>query len=466
MKAYELGTGFSATLASWAATVSPRWPDATLQAAERGVVDTIACMISGVGDLAVQRVRQGLQTWGGAGPCSAVGLERGVDAPWAALINGTAAHALDYDDVLDPAASHVSAVLVPALLALADETGASGAEVLDAYIVGVEVQECLAEAVNMAHYTRGWHTTLTLGAPSAAAACARLLKLDPVLTRNAMSLATSMSGGFKRQFGTQAKPFHAGLGAKNGLLAARLAACGLTADPQPFEGARGFFDLMVDSGAKGFQEEISRLQGPTAIEQPGLWLKRYPCCASTHRAVDALLHLMQAHRLQASDFAHVDTWVSEAAVRNLMYDKPINEMQARFSMPYCLAAAALDGDLTLSTFGERSLARSDIRSLMNIVSMHTDPDQPAHMPSTIKNWALVTIETADGRRLSHRVRDPQGYPQCPLSEAELSRKYSDCAEGQTSQIVDGFQTWRHLGTTSKTQLITTLLRGVRPLQVN
>lgn len=466
MNSSELGAGFSATLASWASTVSPRWPDAALQAAQRGVVDTIACMIAGVGDLAVHRVRQGLQSWGGSGPSNAVGVDRGVDAPWAAMINGTAAHALDYDDVLDPAASHVSAVLVPALLALADETGASGAEVLDAYIVGVEVQECLAEAVNMAHYTQGWHTTLTLGAPSAAAACARLLKLDPLQTRNAMSLATSMSGGFKRQFGTQAKPFHAGLGAKNGLLAARLAACGLTADAQPFEGARGFFDLMVGAEAAGFQDTIARLQGPTAMEHPGVWLKRYPCCASTHRAVDALLHLMQTHRLQTHDLVRVESWVSEAAVRNLMYDDPVNDMQARFSMPYCLAAAAVDQDLTLATFRGPSLVRPEIRTLMKTVSMHADPDQPAHMPSTVKSWARVTLATADGRHLSHRVEDPKGYPQHPLSEVELSRKYSDCAQGQSAQIAGAFDAWRHLGTASKAHHLTTLLRSVRPLQVH
>ena len=454
--------GFTQALAQWAATATRSWSDPAKSAAERGIVDTVACMVAGAGDAAVERVSKGLQHWGGSGHASAIGLDQGMDAPWAAMINGTAAHALDYDDVLDPAASHVSAVLVPALLALAEETGASGSDVVDAYIVGVEVQECLAESVNMAHYTRGWHTTLTLGAPSAAAACARLLGQDAQQMLFAMSLATSMSAGFKRQFGTQAKPFHAGLGAKNGILAARMAAAGLTADPSPFEGDRGFMDLMVGAQAQGFGPEIARLQGPTAVVSPGVWLKRYPCCASTHRAVDGLLQLMGQHRLHSRDLVRVQTWVSEAAVRNLMYPQPANEMQARFSMEYCLAAAALDGDLTLATFRAASLSRADLRSEMQKVSMWTDPEQPADMPSTVKSWARVNIETTDGRLLQTRVIDPKGYPAQPLSEIELANKFKDCAAQQSTEIVDAFLSWRHIGDAPETRTLAAMLRQVQP----
>lgn len=452
---------FTQELATWTTGVSRSWSPQAVDAAQRAIADTVGCLIAGAKDEAPARVTRGVGTWGSHGLASAAGCSTGLDAPWAALINGTAAHALDYDDVLDPAASHVSATIVPSLLAMAEERDVSGEDLIDAYIVGVEVQQCLAEAVNMVHYTRGWHTTLTLGAPSAAAACARLLRLGPEQTRNAISLATSMAAGFKRQFGTNAKPFHAGLGAKSGIVAAQMAAAGLTADAVVFEGARGFADLMVGEGAPGFSVSIlERLAGPPAVLAPGLWLKRYPCCASTHRPVDALLTLMREHGLRVADVKHVETLVSEAAVRNLMYMEPLNEMQARFSMPYCIAAAAQDGDLTLPTFSADALKRADYAQFMPRVSMVSDPAQPADMSSTIKSWGTTTIMTHDGRRLSMTIVDPRGYPTNALDEHELAQKFSDCAHGQSDSVKESYAAWREIATRSRLRPLCNLLRRV------
>jgi 2-methylcitrate dehydratase PrpD len=456
-------SGFTARLAHWAATAARHWPAEALEQAERAFVDTVACMAAGAGDQAVHCCAQGMLGWGTNGGASRVGASRGLDAPWAALINGTAAHALDYDDVLDPAASHVSAVMVPALLALGEEVGATGAEVVDAYIVGVEVQECMAEAVNMAHYTRGWHTTLTLGAPSAAAACARLLRLDAPATLAAISLATSLAGGFKRQFGTQVKPVHAGLAAQHGIVAARLAASGLTADPQPLEGERGFGELMVGPGARGFVPEVlERLAGMPAVLRPGLWFKRYPCCASTHRAVDGLLAILAEEGLQAEDVAEVHTVVSEAAVRNLMYGLPANPMQARFSMPYCLAAAAMDKDLRLASFRDAALGRADVLAFLPKVSMHTDPEQPADMPSTVRSWATTTVTTRSGERHTRRVVDPKGYPDNPLTDTELAAKFADCTDGQAADMAASFDAWRNISKAQSVRELCLRLRTVRP----
>jgi 2-methylcitrate dehydratase PrpD len=457
-----LNTGFTGQLAQWIGSARNDWPAEALDRAERAIVDTVGCVIAGAGDEAVRRVGEGVGRWGGSGSASVVGVPNGCDAPWAALVNGTAAHALDYDDVLDPAASHVSAVLVPALLALGEEIDASGADLLDAYIVGVEVQECLAEAVNMAHYASGWHTTLTLGVPSAAAACARLLRLDGEQACNAMSLATSFASGFKRQFGTNAKPFHAGLGAKNGIVAARMAAAGLTADPAAFEGPRGFLDLMVGPGAAGFGSVLSRLDGPPAVVSPGVWMKRYPCCASTHRAVDGLLGIMRDQKLRAADIASVDTLVSEVAVRNLMYTVPGNEMEARFSMAYCVAAAALDKDLSLSTFERRSIGRADVSRFIPCVAMRSDPEQPADMPSTMKSWATTTITTVDGRSHISKVVSPRGYPDNPLDETELAGKFSDCVMNQTGLRDGAYAGWRSISSAPRLRALCADLRRVMP----
>ena len=458
--AQAVETGYTNKLARWVAETPRSWPARAVDQAQRAVADTVACIVAGANDEAVRRVGAGLGQWGGHGAATRVGVADGVDAPWAALFNGTAAHALDYDDVLDPAASHLSAVMVPSLLALAEEVDACGADFVDAYIVGVEVQECLAEAVNMVHYAHGWHTTLTLGAPSAAAACARLLRLDAVQSRNAMSLATSLASGFKRQFGTNAKPFHAGLAAKNGILAARMAAAGLTADGAVFEGARGFLDLMVGPGAVGFDPRLRRLEGPPAVVSPGVWLKRYPCCASTHRAVDAVIAMFREHRLEAGIIARVDTLVSEPAFRNLMYVRPEDEMQARFSMPYCVAAACFDQDLRVGTFRRESIRRTDIDGFLPRVTMTADPAQPADMPSTVKSWATTTITATDGRVFSAKVVDPKGYPDNPLDERELAAKFRDCTAGQPDAVTASYADWRGIATAAKVRPLCAGLRRV------
>ena len=365
-----------------------------------------------------------------------------------------------FRSVLDPAASHVSAVLVPSLLALAEEIDASGADLVDAYITGVEVEQCLAEALNMVHYSHGWHTTLTFGAPAAAAACARLLRLNAGQVCNALSLATSLGAGFKRQFGTNAKPFHAGLGAKNGIVAARMAAAGLTADSAVFEGARGVLDLMAGAEAAGFDGVLQRLAGPPAIVAPGVWLKRYPCCASTHRAVDGLLELRRQHKLTAADIARVDTLVSEPAVRNLMYMNPVNEMQARFSMSFCIAAACYDGDLRLPTFRRESIARADIAAFLARVTMTSDPEQPADMPSTVKSWATTTVTTNDRRSFTLKVVDCKGYPDNPLTEQELTAKFGDCTNGQPDAVIASYADWRTVAAAKNIRPLCGVLRKV------
>ena len=452
--------GFTDQISQWIAGTPRVWDAKAVNHAQRAIVDTVGCMIAGVNDEAVQRVRAGLGTWGAGGGASQAGTAGGVDAPWAALLNGTSAHALDFDDVLDPAASHVSAVMLPALLALGEQIDASGADLVDAYIVGVEVQECLAEAVNMAHYSRGWHTTLSLGAPSAAAACARLLRLETHQCRNAISAATSLSGGFKRQFGTNTKPFHAGLAAKNGIIASQMAAAGLTADPAPFEGERGFLELMVGEGAAGFKNALKRLKGAPAILSPGVWLKRYPCCASTHRVVDAVIAMMRDHGLAAKDIANLNTFVSEPAVRNLMYVVPHDEMQARFSMAYCVAAAALDKDLLLSTFQRSEISRPDIAAFLARVTMTLDPEQPSNMPATVKSWATTARTTTCGRKFSSKVVDPIGCPDNPLSEQELEAKFKDCTSAQESSISASYGGWRDIANAAK---VRPLCAGLRSL---
>jgi 2-methylcitrate dehydratase PrpD len=446
----------TARLAGWCATVPRQWSAGQLEAARRAVVDTVAVMLAGQDELCTVNLRRAVSGWGD-GRSHVMG-GRPQAAPWAALVNGTAAHALDYDDVLDPAMSHPSAALVPAVLALAEETETSGADVLDAFIVGFEVMARLGEAMNLLHYMRGWHTTLSIGSMGVAAACARLLRLDADRTTMAISLATSMAGGSKRQFGTMAKPLHAGLAAKNGMVAAQLAATGFTGIVEPMEGRWGYLELMAGKGAPGMAAGLAHLGDPPAIEQYGIWAKYYPCCASTHRPVDALRSL----NLRPERVASIRAEVSEVAQANLRYHVPRDPNEARFSLPYCLSAALHDGTLTVGSFSPEAIARPELVPLMERIEVAMDPELTGDRPvAETFERGRVAVTLTDGSVLHASATIPRGHPQAPLTDAELAGKFRDCATralapGQADGVWEALARFELLGRVAE---LTALMRA-------
>ncbi|MBL6458857.1 MmgE/PrpD family protein [Belnapia sp. T6] len=446
----------TARLAGWCATVPRRWSAGQLEATRRAVVDTVAVMLAGQDEACTVNLRHAVRDWGD-GRSHVMG-GRPQAAPWAALVNGTAAHALDYDDVLDPAMSHPSAVLVPAVLALAEAVESSGADALDAFIVGFEVLARLGEAMNLVHYTRGWHTTLSIGSMGVAAACARLLRLDQDRMMMAISLATSMAGGSKRQFGTMVKPLHAGLAAKNGLVAAQLAAAGVTGVAEPLEGRWGYLELMAGEGAPGMAAGLAHLGDPPAIEQYGAWAKYYPCCASTHRPVDALRSL----NLRPEQVATIRAEVSEVAQANLRYRVPRDSNEARFSLPYCLAAALYDGTLTVGSFSPEAIARLELVPLMERIEVAMDPELTGDRPvaETFERGS-VAVTLTDGSVLRATAVVPRGHPQAPLTDAELEGKFRDCAArvltpGQADRVWDALSRFGQLDRVAE---LTALMRA-------
>ena len=423
-----MSTGATASLAAWIAR-APRIRDKrALALAKDAMRDIVACMIAGAKDEATLRVARAAAGWGG-GACSIVGQGGSLPAPAAALVNGTAAHALDYDDNFHPMAGHATAVLAPAILALAEERRASGHALLDAYIVGLEVQARVGEGVNLAHYERGWHSTSTIGVFGAAAACARLLGLDPKRVNAALSLAFSMAGGSKLQFGTMAKPMHAGLAAQHGVMAAALAASGVTGIAEPLEGPWGFRDLFAGAGSPGF----TALQPARAlaIERYGLKAKLHPCCASAHCAIDALLSLRQKHGFSPAQVERVEVLVNRMSYDNLMYAIPRTELEARFSMHWCMALALLNGRLELADFTAAALRRAEVRAWLPRIAMrHTEPGREHPLKDNGREPALVTVLLKDGRPLERYAQHPKGSLQAPLEAGELDAKFDDCTRGR------------------------------------
>ncbi len=389
------------------------------RAAEQAIADTLACMVAGQGDIATAAVRRAL-----AGPQGAADLVGGGRAPVpvAALINGTAAHALDFDDNFLPGMSHASAVLVPALLALGQAAGASGADLVAAYLAGLEAQALVGQGVAPEHYVAGWHGTSTIGTIGTAAGCAHLLGLDHAGIAQAMSLAVSMASGMKGQFGTPAKPFHAGMAARNAVDAALLAQAGLTGREDILERSQGLGELM--SGGEPAHWTLPGPDAPHVIATAGLLPKIHPCCGSTHNAVDMVLALRRQHGFTAQDVAEVVLTVGRANYLNLAYPQPVTPMEARFSMQYCVALALVQDLLSLSDFTPEAVARPHIRALFPRIAMEVMPLAEEKAEARPPHRALIRLR--DGRELRAALAHARGSLADPLDEATRIAKLRDC----------------------------------------
>ncbi len=415
-------------LARWVADVEPIDTPIAVSRAVDAVRDTVACMVAGAGDEAAHAVRETVAGYG-PGPATVVGARDGAPAPWAALANGMSAHVLDYDDNYLPGLTHASAVLVPALIALAEERGASGRQVIDAYIVGLEAHAVLGRGMGRTQYDLGWHSTSTIGCVGTAAACARLLGLDQTGVVNAISLGVSMASGAKVQFGSPGKPFHAGMAAHDAVLAATLAAAGVQGRPDAIEGERGFRDLYAGDPDSDWAALLDGLGKPPAIESFGLAPKLYPCCGSAHKVLDGVLALRAAHGFEAADVASVEALVGHGNQRNLCYPDPRQEMEARFSLNYCVAVALLHGRVVLADFTPRAVQRAAVRRLMPLVSMRARaPDAQSEDP-TERQPHEVTITLQDGQVLSKRITWARGTLHNPFGPADVAAKFQDCCEG-------------------------------------
>lgn len=419
--------------AKWIAETSRKWPSDALRIARRSLIDTLACMVPGAADSAPTKLWPVVQSWG-SGPARATARAETLSAPGAALFNGTCAHALDFDDNFDPAKAHASAVLIPALLALADSEDANIGDVLDGYIVGLQIMGLVGQAVNPFHRSRGWHATGTMGAIGAAAACARLLKLDAGKAAHAISLSTSLAGGFMSQFGSDTKPIHAGLAASGGVQAALMARAGITAGSDTLEGPTGLRTLMVGQDVedlaismegKAEHGQTMRFNAkevgePLHVTEHGLKIKRFPNCGSLHRALDGLLALMEEHDLTADAVEKVLVRAPAAHLRNLMHENPQTPAEAKFSLEYSLAAALNAREVGLGDYEQDALNRPEVRALMPLITKDYVEKLESEFPTQVR----ITLK--DGRTVETALAMPVGSKAHPMSDAQLWQKLETC----------------------------------------
>jgi 2-methylcitrate dehydratase PrpD len=377
-----------------------------------GVIDTVGVMLAGAGEEVVGILSRTLGEAGGRANGARVCLsDWRLDAPEAALIGATAAHALDYDDV--QLSAHPSAVLVPALLAEGEILGSSGRELIRAYVAGFEVWADLFRR-NQDYHRKGWHPTAVFGPIGAAAAIAVLRKLPKRETTNALALAASHAGGLVANFGTMTKPYHAGRAAQGGIIAARLAANGMTAAHDALEHGQGFL-AAIAPGTPPDRDSPVVAGREWRLLHLGLNIKRYPTCYATHRSIDAI---------------EVTMGVSQAsALRN---SNPQTGLEAKFSEEFAMASAVVHGKVGLQELTDAVVQQPELRALFGRVKVKTveefDPDDPVFSPTED-----VVVRLKDGRQLDTRgIRYAKGHAKRPLSSDELWTKFSDCAAAQAS----------------------------------
>ena len=398
-----------------------------LRAARTGIIDTVGVTLAGVPESCTQILLRTPGVTAAPGGATLFGTARTTSALDAALVNGTASHALDYDDFSSDLGGHQSVPLVTPLLALAEERGLSGERVILSYVIGMEVLIRLARAVNFVHYDKGWHPTATLGVFAAAAGCAKLIGLDAPRTATALSLAASMASGLKANFGSMTKPFHVGHCARNGLLAALMAEAGFEARHGVMEHKQGFLDVYNGPGLHDASRIFADWARPLEIEAPGIALKQFPCCGSTHPAIAMMLKLMAEERITAADVARIEVLPHPRRLPHTDEPNPVTPLQAKFSVQYAVVRALLSGPPRLAHFEGEAPLEPEVRRLLALTTARPHPDMKL---DAAEQWgAEVIVTTTDGRRLSRRVDQLVGRGgDNPMSAKELWDKFSDCAE--------------------------------------
>jgi 2-methylcitrate dehydratase PrpD len=339
-------------------------PQEAIRSAKIAILDTLGVALAGSREKATVVLSRALGEAPASGSSVVFGTTQRTTCLDAALINGTAAHALDFDDVSDAMGGHPSAPVLAALFALGDKIDASGQQILTAFTAGFETEIRIAKAVNFHHYNKGWHPTATIGVFGAAAACARLLNLNCQQASTALSLSASMASGLKANFGTMTKPLHVGTCARSGLLAALLASEGFTAAPDGFEHKQGFLNVFNGPGTFDASKIFDHWANPLAIVRPGVAVKQYPCCASTHSAVDAMLQIVHAHRIDPESVSKIHVWIHERRLEHTNRPDPATATAAKFSLQYCLARALMDRKVVLEHFEGQAFSDKQARSIM------------------------------------------------------------------------------------------------------
>ena len=440
------------------------FPPQAVEAAKGAIIDCLGCMLAGSREPLADVLCGYVDSLGGIPAASVVGRGFKTSAPEAALVNGAMGHALDYDDITRAMKGHPTVVLLPAALALAEETQAAGRDLLLAYMLGFEVACSVGDAVSVAYYDDlGWHPTGPLGALGAAAAASSILQLNEEQTAMALSLAASQAAGLRQNFGTMTKPYHAGAACRTGVTSAKLVQAGFTASADAVEGRFGF--LRAFSGGSGYDgnQVLQTLGNKCYLVESGIEIKKYPCCGSAHLALDATSRLLEREDVDPSQVERIDVLVDFDPPRSLIHSRPKAGLEGKFSMQYCLAAEILDRKVGLETFSDDLVLRPEAQAMIPKVEMSRIPGYEGR-PSWVEAYNEVSVHMKDGRVLTQRADRVTVGALRGVTIEEIQAKFLDCSSlalptGAANELLKLLTNLEDSGHTSR---MADLLRGDSP----
>ena len=408
---------------------SKGWSDAVDHEAHRTFMNWLGCAVGAAHHEAADAALAAVNMLQPAPQASVLGRSEKVDMASAALLNGITSHTFDFDDTHLKTIIHPAGPVASAILALAEHTGSSGRELIDALVLGIDVSCRVGNAMYPEHYDRGWHITGSTGTLGAAAACARLLKLDVHKTAMALGIAASQPIGMREQFGTMTKPFHPGAAARAGLMSALLASQGYTASPKALEAPRG---MMQTVSTKNSWNEITDELGQR-FEISFNSYKPFACGIVIHPSIDACAQL-RAQGVTPDQVERIELKVHSLVLELTGKKEPADGLQAKFSVYHGCAAGLTFGYAAEEEFSDEVVNRPDMVALRRKVVATVDD-------SIDEASADVTAVLLDGRRVHVFVKHAIGSIQNPMTDAQLEAKFQGMSNeilgaGKTSELIN------------------------------
>ena len=406
-------------------------PPEVIRLARGFILDGLGVALAGSTDECSRIVQAHVRQMGGRNESSVLGTVLTVPAPKAALANGVAGHAMDYDDTQLSTSkeavygllTHPTTPVLAAVLAAGEKQQISGADFLLAYITGVEVECRIADSINPHHYQSGFHSTATMGGLGAAMAVGKILALEKHVLVQALGIAASMASGLRENFGTMTKPLHAGRAAENGLTAALLARSGFTAATNILEARRGFFNAMA--GGYDSSKIAGRLGKPYFMQEPGISIKPYPSGSLSHPAQDLILDLVKEHDLHAGDIQSIEVGTNSNVPNALIYPMPKTALEGKFSIPFCMAIGVLERKAGIAQFVDSKVREKKVVQLMKRVRLYVDDELEALGYDQVRS--RIRIRLKNDQLFEGRYDVARGHPEKPMSWSDLCEKFRDCA---------------------------------------
>jgi 2-methylcitrate dehydratase PrpD len=411
----------------WIARLEPdEIPAGVVREAKRCIIDCIGVTLAGAQHETAQAVRELVRAEFGNDTCTLIGTNVTSSATGAALANGTAAHVLDFDDTSYEGALHASAVVWPAALAAAEATGASGNELMAAFVAGVETEYALGRMLMDRPFSRGWWTTGVLGGIGAAAGAARAMRLGAPATVRAVAMAAAYATGMRANAGTAANSYGVGHAARIGVEAALYARSSLSAPVDVFENQRGFFKLFADAVPDVSTLELGERY---ALQSPGVALKLFPAASATQAAVEAFAGILSTEGITAQQVARVRCEITPLAYRSLPYHNPRTVAHSQFSLPFAIGCILTFGEFGIKQVSDAALNDAGLRANLGKVEVLQSDELVANEPRKHHNpeGAIVTVTTTAGRSVRRINGAATGMPSRPMPDHELDNKFRSCA---------------------------------------